>query len=112
MRKSIDNPGKYQGRHLLLEPNLGLCKTRVLQRIIERTQRYQLFMSKRANLKPRESSYYPHDVYRPLMAIDYGQPFSNPISTFQIDRPFTIIDWRYAELIETKIDFADLESDD
>ena len=55
--------------------------------------------------------YYP-GVYSPLMAIDYSQDIEDPLSTFQLDRTFTLIDWKYAELLQSRIDFEDLQEQD
>ena len=74
-------------------------------------RQYKLAMLKRQSLDDKTKKYYP-EVYKPLFAIDYCQNIENPVSTFQLDRSFTIIDWKYAELIETRLDFTDLESQD
>lgn len=52
----------------------------------------------------RERYYYP-EVYKPLIEIDYCQDMTDPHSMFQLDRTFTVLDWKFAEKIGKKLDF-------
>jgi len=104
----------FSGQHLLLQPSFGMLKADIFSRIFSRMSTFKLEMSLRKNLKitdPNRPLYYP-EVYKPLCSIDYSQSITNPLSTFQLDRSFTLIDWKFAELIESRIDFIDLETEE
>lgn len=94
-----------------------MSKSSVAQRIYYRMSNFKLCMNQRKTIKHAKKGqvflpfYYP-DVYKPLIAIDYGQNISDPISMFQLDRTFTLLDWKFAELIEKSANFADMEREE
>ena len=57
---------------------------------------------------------YPHQALSELQTINYGFKWTDAKSRFIIDRPFTWIDWRRAELIEAdkQENFESLEQDE
>mmetsp|Transcript_21897 Transcript_21897/g.29300 ORF Transcript_21897/g.29300 Transcript_21897/m.29300 type:complete len:123 (+) Transcript_21897:939-1307(+) len=59
----------------------------------------------------KEKYYYP-DCMKPLLAVDYTQNIHDPMMTFELDRTFSWLDWRQAELVETRTDVATLMSEE
>ena len=41
-----------------------------------------------------------------IFPIDYEQKFKSPFSQFQVDRTFSWMDWKLAELVSTVADFS------
>lgn len=117
MYKNVDIILEFNGKHMLLQPTYGMSKSSVAQRIYYRMSNFKLCMNQRKTIKKAKKGgqvlpYYYPDVYKPLMAIDYGQNISDPVSMFQLDRTFTLLDWKFAELIEKSANFADMEREE
>ena len=93
---NIEHNISLEGMNFIVEPMHGLSKCSTLERLMQHSMRYQLFYDMRENQE--KSLYYP-DVMQPQLVIDYTQEIEDPMNSFALDRPFSWIDWRHAELV-------------
>ena len=107
LMRNIESNIDTHNMSFIKEPMQGLSKVSTLERLMQHAMRYQLHHDKRCDLNEKAPMYYP-DIYEPLLRVDYTQDIEAPMLSFGIDRTFSWIDWRQAELVCTFKDISSL----
>ena len=116
MSKIDQNCDDFDQLHYILDAQNKHERADATNRILALSERFVISQKKRLlmNKKKYAELYFPY-VYKHLNTIDYAsQDYCNAMSTFQIDRTFTLLDWKMAESIDKikEISFRDFEHDE
>lgn len=112
LHKFDDYVQDWDGLHMFEDPDNPRRKSTILERILTRSEHYKFFMRQRtarriASRFETEAETSKQYKYRPqvleeLQAIYYGSKWTDAQSSFVIERSFSVIDWKRAELIQKR----------
>ena len=115
LRKYSDIRLPYTGKHYIEDCDLKIPKSDIQDRIFHRMDRFKVAMAYRSmNFIDKGLNYVQSEVLHELQAIDYSQKWEDASASFELDKSFTWIDWKRAEMItdETDLCFLDLQEDE